>query len=1781
MVFELGSPGPLGRPDLVELDACPPGYVQNWWNRHKVSATILQQNDRDTKREELMIDETIRSKLYDQMEKQYPLRSAGRQKKQMDMFEVKKEGVDLSVRWQREAFALKEQLLADILFQLHTMFHFPVEDAEVKRQSREALNKLFDLDETCRAHGECDVESYTTYLFRRQWYAASMYHPFSDVPQKATVNQSSFPASLLSSLQHLERASFFQKNLQEIAGWTKRFLLIERYHRLDAIEHENRLDRYRLLRSQSVSQGGLIRNLEDLFIWLEFRVFEQSGLTDQSAEPLSHQLAQELEGHIAPELLAEEPLQPALYVLLRCHQYCLAETLNQVEQERLEKLYATRQLDSLLDIMRVVVNRTMGEHSVPEAGTVLDQLQSEGFNIEHQGFRDPYEASLISLEEVERLEKTSLPLFLPLESLTGQLDHDLTFSREMLVDWHNRIIKDIVGECESYVQASAQPLPKNHLISRLVRFAAGWTIAGIPWFPQKQPDKFDEKVRETLPDNAIRPLVRPRKGYELKSRNDLKQLIDREVQSQWDALQRIVRSRRIQGYHDYTQFTRYIAFQYLRNGGANDLLSRLKRATPTISTLITPEWVADAGRKWGLNISQVHPHALESVEHYCREIIPFHQILPQLQQHFETTENDLQEVYSSVVSEFSSAFYTLLVGYGRHREELPRIATSADQIAQMVSLLAPPLETVHMVTLGSLKEELSRYGAPLYRSSLRPYLLSASEWKAYLAWETHQHIGNDFHAFLDDGDLNSLLRELEEIAAKADLPPGTLTHQTVNSTLIGLLKPEETTSEISEETLREIVQLLPQLDCAACGQASCRQFARALLTGRTQPQHCVQLPKHSVSPLLGRLRHLKDLAGNGSQSVNFLEVLSDNTKWHSSADRHLFRKVLSTQSQKARRLLMTKLEEIWENLATKPQIFKSPDLMEFHASLRNHMGSEAVERLRDDERTHLTEHGDERLKAEWLSLKERQTWLNLVNRKRQSRPLLQRKDPSWIAADIYKNVFFLHQLSSRDRSLVLQHRWETHEDGFSYWWNEDLLSMNLPDFFIKDWEDFSKIIKNAYWHQKSSLSAGKLLSTLKNEVLLEESSARIGDALLAHWLDSEIADMEKRRLKLSRFREQPDKNLIRDVAELREIIFAVVDESKLAGTMGEEHTMALFSLPISTEEQLILTGDRIWKRFQDENFRFSIDFACLWDHLSQDEKDTLQRLPGTNGEATTLRASGNTAWYLKSWQEPLQKRVALIRSLIVSSIKQRYREELECRWFDQILGDSPKGPKGSETNAKPSESHHGNKQNQSEIPSSYLRLLIRRGLRNGKNREQLDEQLRELLAFNPTLNDRLIEDALYRMILACQHESLRRAGRLPLFSQNPQLSMADSSQGHVDSLSKRSEEELPSREKEREALVKQFPELKSIIELLLERHKPMDRERLLHYLFLLAKMEGNLDSLTALLREIRETSDIMEAAWLRFTQERILEGPGQKKLPGTSLGIPLLASRIKDKDVINRGLREGVSRKEKRNVAAAVNELTNFIRFHVLLNMEHGGSVQNLIGDFQNRGYDLSGIETDALELAIQRQWERRDQLLDQKIWIYTTVTARRLAAQDNELQEAEREFYGIRSEILKGEASGNDHYHEIASRRGVALGRIKEELYRQLSDLLEKERIATFQKRIEQIVDQLDKKREEIYRGWSNGAINRRTVFYALRQYQKNDADPSWNDFQSFLRDHWFAPIEELRSSQRPDRNERIRELDHRFEALLGVSLLELETESEQMADKGFAEWMAGQVATLESRLI
>jgi hypothetical protein len=905
-----------------------------------------------------------------------------------------------------------------------------------------------------------------------------------------------------------------------------------------------------------------------------------------------------------------------------------------------------------------------------------------------------------------------------------------------------------------------------------------------------------------------------------------------------------------------------------------------------------------------------------------------------------------------------------------------------------------------------------------------------------------------------------------------------------------------------------------------------------------EPAACVQMSSTGLPLLTQELLRLTQQADGKSFPFSLLDLLRDRRAWRNASERMAFHNVLSPLTQKMRRLFLERLKEIWERFSPKPQIFKCPDVEVFYHELLRYLGYEAAERLLEGEKHFLMAHGDLRQQAEWTVFKKRQDWLVLANRKRQGRPLLRAEDPAWLAEEGYRNAFFLHQLSSRDRALVLRQRLEHFQDGFSHWWNEDLLTMNLPDYSIRDWEDFAKVVHNAYWHQETALPINEVLDMLRGMESPHGASARGGgteDILTAYFnyfMDQEMARITQQREKLGVFREG---YLIADIDDLKDLLQALAGEREAADSSIKSGVLSgkTEGLPLapgaatgramSPEDRQALDFEDLWELFQSGHFNFSPAFFCRWEALDFSELEALKIEMATGG--IIAKPTEQAPFFVASWDEALPRRVALVRALLLNCIRERDRERAECQWLERAIQENPGG----------------------RPPLGSLKLLIRHRFQQGRERRHVESELTGVLQAHTAFREGLLEDVLHQVVLKRQHEFLRRA-------TEPVLSMVRESD-------------------ETEGILNTLPELKSLLDMLLRRHQSVDRERLLHYLFLLAKMEGNLGTLTALLREIRETSDIIEAAWLRFTEERIVEGPAPKSLPGTVLGIPLLVSRLKDKEPLNRGLREGVGRREKRNVAAAVGELFNFIRYHVLRVAENHGAADDVQKDMANAGYDLSGIEEEALQAAIRKEWHKREQLARQKISIYTTVTARRLAAQHSELQEAEREFYKIRLDLLKHEDVEQIPHHATASRRGVALGQIKEELYRELSDLLESERIATFQKRIRQIVDQLDRKLEETHAAWSRGEINRRTVFYLLRQYQKIDRDPSWADFERFLASHWFKPLLELRSSRRPDREERIRDLDEGFRALLGISLLELEQEVSVAARQDLDRWTQDQL--------
>ena len=1703
-----------------------------------------------------MINDSTRESMYREVEAKFPLPSpasrdgAGRARCRPSSPRAnRKTPVDLAELLRGEMQVLLERVKDQVLFQLHTVFEFPADATDLQAAVSEALDRQYALERACATNGPYDAAGCARVLFRQWW------HEVTDGYQPGRVDDQ----SLLTGLRHVQQASFFHKAPEEIASWTKYFLQVERYHRLDAVMHEQRLDRYRTLRSSLVPRGA--HPFEDLLTWLEFRLLAEPDGVDGDVSALSRQLAEELAGGNWGDLFPAVPLPMLLYILLRCHQFCLSETIEPRESRRFQQILATRQLDTVLDLMRLVMHKTMREPHLPEAGALLDRLQAEGFNIEHHRFRDPYEARLVSITDTERFERAHLPLFVSLAEAAGEFQDDLEQSARQLSDLHRRLAQEAVREYELFIQATQQPLPRARLLHQLVRFATSWVLAQFAWPLTHLPADLEEQVRRLLPESAVRHLVRPRKGYEFKSKQNLQALIVSECQRQREALHRIAANARIQGLHDYAHFIRYLLFQHGREKLGVDLTAG---ETPACQMdLLSSEtqqsdWVIDAAVRWSIDLRQADPHSLESVRVYLQEMSPSDRIMPQLAAGFVTTENERRRIYQGLLEELLPAFHRLVVGFGRAQAQFPRLRLSAQwraDIPAWIALLAPTGRFLEDAARGHIQRYLTNSAGALYRNSLRPHLHNVDEWKAYLAWETHQHLGENVACFQETGDANQLLQQLQEAAEQVVLPPRELFTETVQATLLELLHPARSLPEIPSDIMIDVLALLPRVDCGACGQASCRAFAQALLFDQAPANACVQLPVAGVEILKDRVaRYGKSMKAPAAVD-SLLEVLRDRRKWQSSPERIRFQKVLAAPVQKTRQLLLERLGAIWRRLSPKPQIFKCPSQDEFYQGLCRYLGYEAAERLQRAEKQLLADHGDVRHQVEWSAFKGHQDWLGLSRRQRQSAPSLRQEDPAWVAREGYQQVFFLHQLSPRDRELVLRHRLERHQDGFSHWWNEDLLAMNLPDFSIRDWEDFSRIIKNAYWHQEVSLPGGNVLAVLQegrssgsNTLPKEADPVHMLHAYLERLMGQEQTVYDYKQKVLQQYREGRS---VVQVEQLRELLEAFVDDCRLGGEnklqpMPVESLAAGLKWPGAAEDQQALELESTWERFQDGGFVISPTFLCRWEELLPEEQEALEGEMGRSGVGFARPKDG--AALICKWDQPLRERAGFLRTMLLACILRRRQEQIECDWLQTKLRDrSPGRP-----------------------PLGSIRLLIRQRLRAGMERRKIQEELSASLdgaSAYPGLIDGWCDDLLHH--LACKRQ-------FQLSSGFPGLILGAPSDSEEDSVLYR------------------YPVLTSFLDRLLDRHLTMDRERLLRYVFLLAKMEGNLDALTALLREIRATSDVIEAAWLRFTEERVVEGPAPKRLPGASLGIPLLVSHLKEKDAINRGLREGIGRREKRQVAAAYYELLNFIRYHVLLQADHQGQVEDVLTDINRAGYDLQGIDEAALATVVEKEWKRRDQLGGQKIMIFTSVTARRLAAQHAELQEAERLFYKIRADLLKdaaepvAEKAGTavapagvsgvrrpaapmpaDSLQDIVRRRGVALGQIKEEMYRQLSDLLETERMATFQTRIRQIVEELDLKRREIHEGWYRGIIDDRTVFYLLRQYQKSDTEPTWDDFRRFMADHWFGPLEALRSSQRPDREQRLQDLDERFRALLGISLLQLEQETAALAQLDIDAWL------------
>lgn len=1619
---------------------------------------------------------------------------------------------DIQARLRHALEELKEAVVSQVLHLVTTLFIVPTESYMVRQVIRDSVESLYESERRCCSKGagkHCRDAAHQV----RSWWGKDPWEPASSVGASCP---------LLTGFGLVEQAGFFQRRPREVAWWSRVFLDMERYHRSDPDRHESRLDRLKTLRMGI--DKHVLNSLDDLHIWLEAGLLGEMNKPGWGLDATVRRLSRELEGRVSPDLHPGIPFHGFLYVLVRAHQFCLSETIEGDDRARLEKVNATREFDSLLDLMRVIVQRTLKRGVPPDAVFLLDELQREGFNIKHETFRDPYTLHCVPVADTERLEKCRLPLFLDPGDLSGDYHRDLRSTRETLLKIHRRIVGEAVEDLETFASACVQPLPRARLLHRLVGVAVGWFLAEVPWPLRVAPDSVNEKVRALLPEEVLRALVRPRKGYELSSGQELKRTIEAEEKRQREALERIQVSGRVHGLHDYAVFVRRLLFRMLRRECG------LQLSAPSIEEVLESAPLDEAGTlEWVL--AEAGAHAIDALGGWARTLdaVEHHLSRGVLAGLTETGEEGPPgESRTGFLDAMAPVFHRVIVALARHQSNLPRLEISESwqrEIDLLVKLLAPTLAQVETAAAKVARKAFDEARGPLYRARTRPFLVNAGEWRAAMAWEAHCRMGNDPAGFLENADLEEFLEELNEASESMDRSPGPLALETPRGAILSLMEKEDGAGELDREALDELVRALPQLDCGACGESNCGNFAGAILRGRAEPSGCVQLSPQGLTRLLEQLGGRLGRAPGAKVSTSPLEALRDLAKWRGMPDRDSFRTVLSPICRKARSLFLERLKDIWENLSPKPHIFKRPDPEAFYGELCRYLGYESAERLTHEEKLLLIERGDVREAAAWDLFRQRQDWLALAVRNRRGKPLLRAQDPEWVAAHGYGNVFFLQQLSPRDRNIVLQDRLERHQDGFSRWWNEDLLTLNHPDFSIRDWEDFTKIIKNAYWHREYTPSPMDALRSIGPAGLKEvgNRAAQVRGELLRRYLDH-VADREERESdrRLARRDEIARSGAVSDMSGLRAVLEAFVDEHAQAGSTCPDPRVPL-------GDRAAVDVEAVWDRFQAEGVAFSPGFACRWEELTGREREAL------SGEWTPMDGSagqgGEGGLFLDGWGGSLAKRAALIRALLMAMLQVRSREEMEAAWVGaHIVGGSAERP-----------------------PLSSLRLLVRGFVRNGCGRPRLQEELEPLvmaLEERREVIEAVEEDVLHQVIR-------QRACRVLLDGKHRRPGQA----GGLGC-------DFPL----------EIPGLGDAVDTFFQAQPPMDRERLLHYLFLLAKMEGNLDTLTALLREIRETSDIMEAAWLRFTEERILEGPPPRTAPGTALGTRLLFSHLQDKGPVNACLTRGVGRREKRNVASAANELLEFLRYHILLRAGEDGAngAARAVRDMLEAGYDLTGIDEAALTTAANREWGRLEQLKKRKIWIFTSVTARKLAAQHPELNDIERGFQKMRMEILRDARQADPGQVETIGRRGVALGQIKGEMYRQLSSLLETERIATFQARIRRIVDELDEKREEIVSGWASGSINRRTVFYVLRQYQKSVPEPLWEDFLRFIVEHWLKPAAEIRSSTRLDRDERLKELDKRIGAVFGFSPLDLEAETARAAEQDFQSWVNDQLEVL-----
>jgi len=242
----------------------------------------------------------------------------------------------------------------------------------------------------------------------------------------------------------------------------------------------------------------------------------------------------------------------------------------------------------------------------------------------------------------------------------------------------------------------------------------------------------------------------------------------------------------------------------------------------------------------------------------------------------------------------------------------------------------------------------------------------------------------------------------------------------------------------------------------------------------------------------------------------------------------------------------------------------------------------------------------------------------------------------------------------------------------------------------------------------------------------------------------------------------------------------------------------------------------------------------------------------------------------------------------------------------------------------------------------------------------------------------------------------------------------------------------------------------------------------------------------------------------------------------------LLLARL-DPARLNRYLEEGLPRGEPREYSRAYEELTTILEFYVV-SAAPQDSPQEIFQHLQGGCYDFTGISPQSLLKTLQVLHQQRDRLLPRKISICTYVLGHRLAGAEPHLAQSEADFLNEKKAFLKSEALPAElRKGQLAGNWGVELGKIRNALYLQVSDLLEQERTESFANRIGQIIERLEEEYAATVEAFQKGEFNRRTAFYIFRRFQKDQNELSGADLGRFLKRHQPETLAQLRSRLAP----------------------------------------------------